>query len=76
MKQQTLTTYMHRAGIRSNRELSRLTGIPPKTMDRIVKDPRIARGYQLDSIREVCGMSFEETGMLVQERREGWNHRN
>lgn len=75
MNQPTLTTYMTRAGIRSNRELSRMTGIPAKTLDRIVKDPRLARGYQLDSIREVCGMSFEETGKLV-ERRKGWKTMN
>jgi len=69
MKQQTLTTYMHRAGIRSNRELSRLTGIPPKTMDRIVNDPRIARGYQLIAIGDVCGMSAEEMVGVLKERR-------
>ena len=66
MTQSQLTTYMHRAGIRSNRELSELTGIPFRTCDRIVKNPRQARGYQLDGIAEACGMTWEEIGALLQ----------
>ena len=65
MNQPTLTTYMTRAGIRSNRELAKLTGIACRTLDRIVEDPRRARGYQLDTIGETCGMTAEEIGKLV-----------
>ena len=51
----TLSTYMIRAGIRSNRELSALTGIKHATIDNIVKSPTRARGYQ------ISGMSAGET---------------
>lgn len=64
-----LTTYMMRAGIKSNRELSKLTGIACRTLDRIIEDPRRARGYQLDSIGEVCGMNDEEIGSIIHTKR-------
>lgn len=68
MNNTALTTYMHRAGYRSARELSRMTGIPSKTLDRIIKDPGRARGFQLAAIGEACGMSAEQLGNLIQER--------
>lgn len=68
MNKPTLTTYMTRAGIRSNRELAKLTGIACRTLDRIVEDPRRARGYQLDDIGEACGMTAEEVGSLILKR--------
>ena len=68
MNQPTLTTYMTRAGIRSNRELAKLTGIACRTLDRIVEDPRRARGYQLDTIGEACGMNDAEIGSIVHRR--------
>lgn len=63
----SLIEFRDRAGIRSNRELSRLTGIQPRTMDRIIKDPRQARGHQLSVIMDVCGMSAEELCLVIKE---------
>jgi hypothetical protein len=68
MKDATLTTYMHRAGIRSRRELSAITGIAHSTLDDIFKYPARARGYQLAAIAEACGMSSTETGELITRR--------
>lgn len=70
MIETALTTYISRAGFRSVRELSRMTGIPSKTLDRIVKDPRRARGFQLAAIGDACGMSAEQIGQVIQ-RKEG-----
>ena len=56
-----LTNYMQRAGIKSNRELSSLTGIKHATLDLIVKNPTRARGYQIRAIAGACGMSDGET---------------
>ena len=58
---QQLTSIMHRAGIRSNRELSELTGIKHATLDNIVRNPTRARGYQIREIVKACGMSDKET---------------
>lgn len=69
MKQtNSLTQYMDRAGIRSNRELARLTGIPAKTVDRIVEDPNRARVHQIGAVVKVCGMSWDELGQILRER--------
>lgn len=57
---ESLTKYMRRAGIRSNRELSNLTGIKHTSLDAIVKRPEIARGYQIRDIAAACGMSDNE----------------
>lgn len=75
MTDAALTIYISRAGFRSVRELSRMTGIPSKTLDRIVKDPRRARGFQLAAIGEACGMSAEQVGKLIL-RKEGMNGTN
>lgn len=64
----TLTSYMQRAGIRSNRELSSLTGIKHATLDLIVKHPARARGYQIAIIADVCGMSDEELAGVIRRR--------
>lgn len=61
MTESSLKTYMIRAGIRSNRELSALTGIKHATIDNIVKSPTRARGYQIREIARACGMSAGET---------------
>lgn len=55
-----MTTYYTRAGIRSNRELAKMTGIPYRTMDRIVKYPPDARGYQIRNISQALGMTDAE----------------
>jgi hypothetical protein len=60
--------YMQRAGIRSNRELSALTGIKHATLDQIVKYPARARGYQLAIIADVCGMSDSEMADVIRRR--------
>jgi len=65
----TLDAYMHRAGIQSRRELSRMTGIAHSTLDGIFEHPRCARGYQLAEIMRVCGLSAQETINLITERR-------
>ena len=64
-----LTTYMRRAGIRSRRELSKLTGIAHSTLDDIFKHPARAHGYQLAVIMQVCGLTPQETISLITERR-------
>lgn len=64
-----LTIYLHRAGITSVRDLAELTGISKSSVDRIIKNPRIARGYQLDSIAQACGMTAEEVGQIIREGR-------
>ena len=69
MADTTLTAYMHRAGIRSRRELSAITGIAHSTLDDIFKYPARARGYQLAAIADACGMSSTETGDLITKRR-------
>lgn len=66
---QTLTTCMERAGIRSRRELSRMTGIAHSTLDDIFAHPSLARGYQIRNIAEACGMSDEEAVTIFTERR-------
>ncbi len=60
MTDSTLKTYMTRAGIRSLRELSSLTGIKHATVDNIAKHPTTARGYQIREIAGACGMSAAE----------------
>ncbi len=65
MTQAALTTYMQRAGIRSNRELSALTGIRHSMMDAIVNDPGRARLYQLRLIADACGMTADEIMGLI-----------
>ena len=65
MKYNSLTDYMRRAGIRSRRELSAITGIAHSTLDDIFKHPTRARGYQLAGIAEACGMTSEEIGNLI-----------
>lgn len=67
----TIRDHMTRANIRSNRELSSLTGIPHSTLDKIVKDPTQAKGYQLRNIADVCGISYAELGELVMEGGQG-----
>jgi lambda repressor-like predicted transcriptional regulator len=68
MTDRTLTAYMHRAGIRSRRELSAITGIAHSTLDDIFKHPARARGYQLAAIAQACGMSDQETVGLITRR--------
>lgn len=70
MTDSPLTTYMARAGIRSNRELSRLTGINHGTIDNIVHHPTNARGFQIREIARVCGLTDEEA-ITVFTRRKG-----
>ena len=65
MKDSVLSVFRDRAGIRSNRELSEMTGIKPRTMDRIMDNPRQARGHQLAVIMDVCGMSAEELCQII-----------
>lgn len=60
MTDSPLKTYMTRAGIRSLRELSSLTGIKHATVDNIAKHPTTARGYQIREIAGACGMSAAE----------------
>ena len=60
MRQDDLTAIMQRAGIRSRRELSRLTGIAHSTLDEIFAHPASARGYQIRGIVDACGMSDRE----------------
>ena len=69
MTYSNLTTYTTRAGIKTIRELAELTGISKSSVERILKNPRIARGYQLIAIGEVCGMSAEEMVGVLKERR-------
>ncbi len=63
-----LTTYTDRAGIRTIRELSELTGISRSSVERILKNPEIARGYQLIAIGDVCGMSAEELVAVIKRK--------
>lgn len=65
MKRVTLRDYMRRAGIKSRRELSELTGIPSRTLDRIFNYPRQARGFQIDAIGTALGLSDTETRDLI-----------
>ena len=65
-----LTIYLHRAGIGSVRELAELTGISKSSIDRIIRHPEIARGYQMESIARACGMSAEQVGNVILGRRE------
>lgn len=65
----TLTAYMTRAGIKSNRELASLTGIKHATLDLIVRNPTRARGYQIREIVRACGMSDREVVDIFTERR-------
>lgn len=69
MTKSQLQPYMARAGIRSNRELAELTGIAERTLDRLVIYPRNARGYQIQAIGQACGMTWEEIGQLLTDRR-------
>ena len=59
MKASQLENYRHRSGL-SIRELSEMTGIPTATLNRIIKYPRNARGFQIAAICEALGMSWEE----------------
>lgn len=68
MIESRLKPYMARAGIRSNRELAELTGIAERTLDRLVRYPRNARGYQIQAIGQACGMTWEEIGQILSER--------
>lgn len=70
-----LTIYLHRAGIGSVRELAELTGISKSSIDRIIRHPEIARGYQMESIARACGMSAEQVGRVIlgKEERNGTN---
>ena len=65
MTARTMTRLMHRAGIGSRRELSELTGIPSRTLDRIFNYPRQARGFQLDELARVMGLSDTETREML-----------
>ena len=65
MKRGLMKTYMRRAGITSRRELSELTGIPARTLDRIFDHPRQARGFQLDAIGTALNLSDAETINLI-----------
>ena len=65
MADSALTIYLHRAGIGSIRELSELTGISKSSIDRIIRNPGIARGYQMESIARACGMSAEQVGRVI-----------
>lgn len=67
MKRGLIKSYMRRAGITSRRELSELTGIPSRTLDRIVEHPRQARGFQLDAIGVALGLTDTETRDLIRE---------
>lgn len=60
-----LSTAMRRSGYRSHRELAEMTGIAPRTMDRIMRDPSIARGWQMREIADALGLSDEMTGKIV-----------
>lgn len=60
-----LTEYMQRAGVRSQRELSRLTGIKHATLDGIARHPASARGYQLAAIMQALGLSQDELIGLI-----------
>ena len=61
----TLTDYMQRAGVRSRRELSKLTGIAHTTMDAIFDHPSSARGYQLAAIMQALGLTQDELIGLI-----------
>lgn len=76
MTAESLTTYMIRAGIRSNRELSRLTGINHGTVDNIVRHPTNARGFQIREIVRVCGLTDEEAITVFTHRKGGTNVQN
>jgi hypothetical protein len=69
MTEVSITYYMRRAGIRSNRELAGITGINRATVDRIVKHPGNARGYQIEAIQTACGMTEGETSIVFIKRR-------
>ena len=60
-----LSAYMDRAGIRSNRELAELTGIKESTLDRIVRHPQNARGFQITVLCTACGITWEEYGQII-----------
>ena len=49
--------------------MSELTGIPSRTLDRIFNYPRQARGFQLDELARVMGLSDTETREML--RKEG-----
>lgn len=66
--EQQLTVCMNRVGIRSRRELSRLTGIAHSTLDDIFAHPSLARGYQIRMIAEACGLSDEKAMTIFTER--------
>lgn len=65
MKRGLMKTYLRRAGITSRRELSELTGIPARTLDRIFDYPRQARGFQLDAIVTALNLTDTETRNLI-----------
>lgn len=65
MKSGLLKQYMRRAGVGSRRELSELTGIPSRTLDRIFEYPRQARGFQLDAIGTALNLTDAETRNLI-----------
>lgn len=69
MTRATMTTYMHRAGIKSVRELSELTGIPKRSLDRIMGYPRGARGFQLDKIGRYLNMTDAELRDAIREEK-------
>lgn len=57
--------YMKRAGIESINELARRIGYAPRTLDRVVKNPREAKGRIIYAACEACGMSAEETLQIM-----------
>ena len=67
MTSHNLDYYMLRAGIRSRRELSRLTGIAPTTLSDIFSHPSTIRAYTMARIADTLGMSSEEVGTFIQE---------
>lgn len=67
MRQSALTTYLDEAGI-SNRELSRMTGIPHSTLDRIIAYPGRGKGDQLVKICQYAGISWEAMGSILEGR--------
>ena len=68
MRQSAMTTYLDEAGI-SARELSRMTGIPHSTLDRIIAYPGRGKGDQLVKICQYAGISWETMGNIL--RKEG-----
>lgn len=65
MSSSTMKHYMRRAGIKSRRELSELTGIPSRTLDRLFVNPRQAKGFQLDALAQAMGLTDTETVTLI-----------